>query len=467
MKLSPSELLHIAHDELRNAGKLKGETITGISTDSRTIREGDLFVAIRGTNFDGHRFLAEAFAGGAVAAVVDREGAIEPVKTMPLLVVSDTTKALGELARYYRLKFDIPVLAVGGSNGKTTTKDMIAAVLSRRYAVLSTEGNLNNHIGVPHTLFRLRRKHEIAVIEIGTNHPGEIAYLCRVLEPTHGLITNIGREHLEFFRTLGGVAKEECALFDALAQRTGAVAFVNVDDSFLRRRARKLKNKVTYGCNSTASVRGAIGDVDGAGRAELRLRRKGSTREVRMRLSIPGVHNALNALAAAAVGLTFNVPAAEIKSALELFRPVSKRMEILTIGGVTVYNDTYNANPDSVRAALRTLVSAQVAGKRIAVLADMNELGEASAAEHARIGRELSALPIEYLLTYGEQARHIHDAADVKFKVHYQQKNMLAEYLCELLSPGDAVLVKGSRSLAMEDVVVFIQERLTRQKAGT
>jgi UDP-N-acetylmuramyl pentapeptide synthase len=178
------------------------------------------------------------------------------------------------------------------------------------------------------------------------------------------------------------------------------------------------------------------------------------------------VHNALNALAAAAVGLTFRVPASEIRSALEQFRPVSKRMEILTIGGVTVYNDTYNANPDSVRAALQTLVSAQVTGKRIAVLADMNELGEASNAEHARIGRQLSALPIDYLLTYGEQARHIHDAADVKFKFHYQQKNMLAEYLCELLSPGDAVLVKGSRSLMMEDVVVFMQERLTQQKAG-
>lgn len=467
MNLSPKELLHIAHDELRNAGKLKGERITGISTDSRTINEGELFVALRGPNFDGHRFLAEAFAKGAVAAIIDREGGIEPVKTMPLLVVPDTTKALGELARYYRLKFNIPVLAIGGSNGKTTTKEMIAAVLRRRYAVLSTEGNLNNHIGVPHTLFRLKRKHEIAVIEIGTNHPGEIAYLCRVLEPTHGLITNIGREHLEFFRTLSGVAKEEGALFDALAQHDDAIAFVNMDDAFLRQRAKRVKNKVTYGCNSPAAVRGKIGDVDAAGRLELRIRRRGSKREMRVRLSLPGAHNAINALAAAAVGLTFRVPVAEIKSALEGFQPVSMRMEILTISGVTIYNDTYNANPDSVRAALRTLVSAQVTGKRIAVLADMNELGEASQAEHTRIGKELSALPIDYLLTYGEHARYIHDAADVKFKVHYQQKNILAEYLCELLSPGDAVLVKGSRGLKMEDVVVFIQERLKQQGAAT
>ena len=265
MKLSPTELLQIAHDELRNVGKLKGETVIGISTDSRTIKEGELFVAIRGSNFDGHKFLAEAFANGAVAAVVDREGAIEPVKTMPLLVVHDTTKALGDLARYYRLKFDIPVIAIGGSNGKTTTKEMIASVLRRRYEVLSTEGNLNNQIGVPHTLFRLERKHELAVIEIGTNHPGEIAYLCSVIEPTHGLITNIGREHLEFFRTLRGVAKEEGALFEALARRNDAVAFVNVDDPLLRQRARNLRKKVTYGCTSTASIRGKIGDADASG----------------------------------------------------------------------------------------------------------------------------------------------------------------------------------------------------------
>jgi len=463
MKLSPTELLQIAHDELRNVGKLKGETIIGVSTDSRTIKEGELFVAIRGPNFDGHKFLAEAFANGAVAAIVDREGAIEPVKTMPLLVVQDTTKALGDLARYYRLKFDIPVIAIGGSNGKTTTKEMIAAVLRRRYEVLSTEGNLNNQIGVPHTLFRLERKHEIAVIEIGTNHPGEIAYLCSVIEPTHGLITNIGREHLEFFRTLRGVAKEEGALFEALARRNDAVAFVNVDDPLVRQRARNLRKKVTYGCTSTASIRGKIGEGDAAGCFELRFTVRGSKRQTRLHLAMPGAHNAFNALAAAAVGLTFKVPAAEIKAALERFQAVSKRMEIVTINGVTVYNDTYNANPDSVRAALRTLATAQVPGKRIAVLADMNELGEASQAEHARIGKELSTLPIDYLLTYGEQAQHIHEAANVKFKVHYQQKNMLAEYLCELLSPGDAVLVKGSRSLKMEDVVVFVQERLKQQ----
>lgn len=465
MKLSPSELLHISHDEFCNVGKLKGEMLRGVSTDSRTIREGELFVALRGATYDGHRFLADAFAKGALAAIVARDGIIEPVKTMPLLVVPDTTKALGELARFYRLKFSIPVLAIGGSNGKTTTKDMIAAVLRRRFNVLYTEGNLNNQIGVPRTLFRLDKKHEIAVIELGTNHPGEIAYLCSIVEPTHGLITNIGREHLEFFHSVGGVAKEEGALFEKLA-RSGGTAFVNMDDVHLRRRSQKIKSTITYGFTSrTATVRGTLGAMDAAGCVDLRFLSKRSKRQTRVKLAIPGKHSAANALAAAAVGLAFHVPAAEIKSALEQVQPVSKRMEILTINGITVYNDTYNANPDSMRAALQTLAAAQVRGKRIAVLADMNELGTASETEHTRIGKEITSLPIDYLLTYGDQAQYIHEAANMKFKFHYLQKNMLAEYLCESLAPGDAVLVKGSRGMKMEDVVVFLQERLKQAKA--
>lgn len=466
MKLPPDDLLHITHDELRNVGKVKGRVITGVSTDSRTIREGELFVALRGSNHDGHKFLAEAFAAGAVAAIVARDANVEPVKTMPLLVVPDTTRALGELARYYRRRFSIPVIAIGGSNGKTTTKDMIASVLRKRFTVLSTEANLNNQIGVPLTLFRLQNKHDVAVVEIGTNHPGEIEYLCSVLEPTHGLITNIGREHLEFFRTLRGVAKEEGALFDALRRRGDGVAFVNVDDAFLRARAAKLTRKVTYGFSRPASVRGKIGATDAAGCVELRFGKRGRTRTTSVHLAVPGVHNAMNALAAAAVGVTFGVPQTRIKEALEHFVPVSKRMEIVRINDITIYNDTYNANPDSMLAALRTLAAAQVSGKRIAVLADMNELGEASAAEHERIGKEVGKLAIEYLLTYGEQARHIHQAANVKFKVHYEQKNMLAEYLAELLTPGDAVLIKGSRGMKMEDVVMFLQERLKHTETG-
>jgi UDP-N-acetylmuramoyl-tripeptide--D-alanyl-D-alanine ligase len=466
MRLSPDELTHISHIEFRNVEKLRGKEVVGVSTDSRTMKEGDVFFALRGANFNGHKFLAEVFEKDAVAAVVEENADVSAVATMPLLIVKDTTVALGEFARHYRRKFSLSVIAIGGSNGKTTTKEMIANVLGAKYRVLSTEGNLNNHIGVPQTLFRLEKKHQIAVVEIGTNHPGEIRSLCDILEPTHGVMTNIGREHLEFFKGLAGIAKEEGALFDRLLKQKGAVAFVNADDRHVVAKAKKLKTKVAYSFRTKkASVVGKLLETSATSCAKFSFSAKSAKRATTVQLSIPGEHNAWNALCAATVGLTFQVPPQKIKSMLEKFQPASKRMELLDIAGVTVYNDTYNANPDSMIAALRTLASANVSGKRIAVLADMKELGAASLDEHVRIGRDVSKLTIDYLLTFGDEARSLHDASSIKNKIHYEHKNMLAEYLAELVAPGDAVLVKGSRGMKMEDVVAFLQERLTAAHA--
>lgn len=462
MKLQPDELRHIPHIDFCNTEKLRNNEFTGVSTDSRTVREGEVFVALRGENFDGHKFLAEAFEKGCAAAIVDGSAKLDPVQTMPLLIVDDTTRALGELAYYYRSKFDIPIVAIGGSNGKTTTKEMVNAVLGGKYRVLSTEGNLNNHIGVPLTLFKLEKKHQVAVVEIGTNHPGEIKYLCNIIEPTHGLITNIGKEHLEFFNTLAGVAKEEGALFDSLAKRKGTIAFVNVDDKRLLTKAKKVKTKVLYGFSTKkVSVYGTRVSMNEFGAAKITFSAKSAKRAVAVQLAIPGEHNAQNALSAAAVGLTFKVSTQKIKIALEKFAPASKRMEIVNINGVIVYNDTYNANPDSMAEALRTLAALNVSGKKIAVLADMKELGAASPTEHARIGK--AAQGLDYLFTFGEMAKDIHNSSPVVNKFHYDQKNMLAEYLSELASPGDAILVKGSRSMKMEDIVIFMQERLKQR----
>lgn len=466
MKLLPDELRNIPHSEFRNVEKLRGKEVLGVSTDSRTVKAGDVFFALRGARFNGHKFLAEVFEKDAVAAVVEENADVAAVATMPLVVVKDTTLALGEFARYYRRKFSIPVIAVGGSNGKTTTKEMMAKVLSAKYRVLSTQGNHNNQIGVPQTLFKLEKKHQVAVVEIGTNHPGEIHALCEILEPTHGLITNIGREHLEFFKSLAAIAKEEAALFDILHKQKGAVAFINADDRHVVARSKKLKTKVTYSFRTKkASVVGKLSETNATGCARFSFAAKNAKRAVTVQLSIPGEHNAWNALAAATVGLTFQVPTQKIKSVLEKFQAASKRMELLSIAGVTVYNDTYNANPDSMIAALRTLASANVPGKRIAVLADMKELGASSLDEHVRVGRDVSKLAVDYLLTFGDEARSIHDASSIKNKIHYEHKNMLAEYLAELVSPGDAVLVKGSRGMTMEDVVAFLQERLTAAHA--
>jgi UDP-N-acetylmuramoyl-tripeptide--D-alanyl-D-alanine ligase len=397
MKLNPEELTNISHIEFRNVEKLRGKEILGVSTDSRTAKSGEIFFALRGENFNGHKFLTAAFANDVVAAVVEENADVSAVATMPLLVVKNATHALGELARYYRRKFSMPVLAIGGSNGKTTTKEMIAKVLATKYRVLSTEGNLNNHIGVPQTLFRLEKKHQIAVVEIGTNHPGEIKYLCDIIEPTHGLITNIGREHLEFFKTMAGVAREESALFDMLGKQKGSITFVNLDDKYLAAKSKKHKTKVTYSFKTKrASVFGTIVGANAIGCATLKFSAKSSKRPVAVALTVPGQHSAAIALSAAAVGLAFQVPALKIKSALEKFQSASKRMEVIDIGGVTVFNDTYNANPDSMIAALATLASVNISGKRIAVLADMKELGEASVDEHIRVGKEVSKLALDY-----------------------------------------------------------------------
>ena len=460
MKLTTKDLSSIRHIEFRNKELLKGRRITGVSTDSRITQPGDLFVALRGDRFDGHNFINEAIAKQAAAAVVEKTATLSMHAALPLLVVEDTMHALGELAHLHRMKFDIPVIAVAGSNGKTTTKEMIARVLMSAYRVLSTEGNLNNQIGVPLTLLRLQKRHEIAIVEIGTNHPGEIAYLCEIVHPTHGMITNIGREHLEFFHSLDGVATEQGALFDTLKAAKNAEAFVNANDEYVVRLARGIRNVTTYGFGAKRSgVRGKLLGADASGCPRFQFATKKMSRGIPVQLAVPGTHHALNGLAAAAVGVAFGVAPTKIRKALERFHPASRRMELVEIAGVTVYNDSYNANPDSMIAALRTLAAVNVPGKKIAVLGDMLELGRYAEEEHARVGKEVTTLDLDYLLTYGEMSRHAQREAKIQYAIHYDQKNVLAEYLAELIAPGDAVLIKGSRGMKMEDIVTFLQER--------
>ena len=461
MNLGAKTVLSVPHTHVRCPELLDGRVFTGVSTDSRAVAEGNLFVALRGENFDGHGFVRDALAKGALGAIVDSSWAEKDTTRAALVIVEDTTRALGALAHLHRKAFAIPVLAIAGSNGKTTTKDMITAVLKTKYKVLSTQGNLNNHIGVPQTLLQLEKNHEIAVVEIGTNHPGEIAFLCDVLEPTHGLITTIGREHLEFFNTVEGVAQEEGVLFSRLGALKGGIGFVNAGDAFVKSAATPLRKKVNYGISvRSADVHGKVVRLTETGCAVLQFRAERMKQPASVELAIPGEHNALNALAAAAVGLSFTVPVSKICRALEAFRPASKRMEVKNIHGVIILNDAYNANPDSMMAALKTLAEAKATGKRIAVLGDMRELGPSAPAEHEAVGKEAARLGIDYVLTVGALAKHIHEGAAGRFAVHYDLKNMLAEYLAELVAPGDVVLIKASRSMKLEDVATFLEERL-------
>jgi len=367
-------------------------------------------------------------------------------------VVPDTTTALGKLANIYRRKFSTPIVAVGGSNGKTTTKEMVSAVLRTTFDVLSTEGNLNNHIGVPQTLFRLTPKHDVAVIELGTNHFGELKYLCDIAEPTHALITNIGREHLEFFGDEEGVAKEETVLFKSVAAK--GFAFVNVDDSRLAKAGKKVRKSMKFGTVRTADVRAqhVRSNEFGQPAFELAVKKKSSP----VQLSVSGMHNVSNALAAAAVGMKFKVPEKKIISALEGYDGANKRMEVIKRNNITILNDTYNANPDSVLAALKTLQSLKTGGKKIVVLADMLELGDKAEHEHAKIGLAVSDLEFEYLLTFGPLSRFTHEASKLAFAEHFETKEALIASLKNQIASGDAVLVKGSRGMKMEEVTAQI-----------
>ncbi len=467
MTLTRDDLLAIPHLQALGLEDLKGTPITGVSTDSRAVKRGELFIAIRGAQFDGHNFISRAVDAGAAAIIVDARWADANATMLvslrvPRLVVENTVHALGHLAHRVRRAHRIPVIAVGGSNGKTTTKDMIAAVLAMKFNVLKTDGNLNNHIGVPHMLFRLSDEHQIAVIEIGTNHPGEIAYLCDMLEPTHGIITNVGREHLEFFGSIEGVAASETELFTWLREQKGT-AFVNADDPHLARLGTRVPKRVTFGMTArTPGVKGTITGTDERGCARVRIRPK-DRRAFDVALGVPGEHNARNALAAASVGLAFRIPAASIQRALEGFTASNKRMQVLHIAGVTILNDTYNSNPDSALAALSTLRTMTSTGRKIVVLADMLELGPQAGELHREVGHAVGLSGADILLTYGPLSRMTHDAAVARMKSHYDQKNMLAEYLLETVSDGDVVLIKGSRGMKMEDVIVFLQERLPRK----
>lgn len=426
-----------------------------VSIDSRTVSRGEIFFALRGEKFDGHRFVSASLSKGAACAVVDRKWYRQNKSgvNQPLVVVEDTAHALGELARIYRRKFDMPVIAIGGSNGKTTTKEMTARVLGMKYKVARTEGNHNNQIGVPLTIFGFNKSHGVAVVEIGTNHFGEIDRLCEVLEPTSGLITNIGNEHLQFFGNVVGVAREEGKLFGFLT-RTHGMVFVNTDDRRVAGMSRLVRHRFNYGFQpgSRRNVAGRLFGFDNRGCAAFEIKFEGRTELVH--LNVPGIHGAMNALAAAAVGFRYGVSHHQVREALESFRSYDKRMQVIKKAGVTILNDTYNSNPESVVAALRWMSTVRTRGRRIAVLGDMLELGGASKREHEKIGKEVARQNVDRLFTFGKMARYTADSARAAVDTEYfDDKERLSKTLLQTVAAGDVVIVKGSRGMKMEEVV--------------
>jgi UDP-N-acetylmuramoyl-tripeptide--D-alanyl-D-alanine ligase len=429
-------------------GQLTGSDValSGVSTDTRAVGAGQLFIALRGERFDAHDFLATAIDGGAAALLVADVAKVPA--GVPAVVVDDTRLALGRLAAAWRAEFELPVIAVTGSNGKTTTKEMIAAILKAAFgdAVLATRGNFNNDIGLPLTLLGMDATHRAAVIEMGMNRPGEIAYLAAIGAPTVALVTNAQRAHLEGMGDLDEVAREKGSIFIGLQE--DGIAMVNADDAYaaLWRDMAGTRTVRTFAIDHAADVHGNVHQHG----LETALDLTAPEGEVAIRLCIPGRHNARNAVAAAAACLAAGIPLAAVIAGLEGFSGVKGRLQRRTgKHGAEILDDTYNANPDSVRAGIDVL--AATIGRKLMVLGDMGEIGEASGQYHDEIGGYAKSQGVDRLFALGEAAqqavRNFGEGAR-----HYCNVDKLITAVEKELGPDTTVLVKGSRFMKMERV---------------
>jgi len=437
-----------------------------VSTDSRTIKENELFIPIRGEKFDGHDFIEDALKAGAAGVLAQRDinaGLKERFSDRAVIRVEDTLKALRDLAKYYRSKFRIPFVGITGSVGKTTTKDMIASVLMQEYKVLKTEGNFNNEIGLPLTVFNLDSSHEAAVLEMGMNALGEISRLTAIARPRIAVITNIGLAHIGKLGSRQNILKAKMEILEGVPK--DGLVVLNGDDSLLYGLKGFLDRRtVYYGMGEELDYQAY--NIKNAGEAGGYFDINIKGREYKIHVPLPGVHNVYNALAAIAVGIELGIPAEKIARGIESFSSAKMRLNIVFLNGIKIINDAYNASPQSMEAALRVLKDmkdAKSSGRKIAVLGDMLELGEWSYNSHYNIGKFAVSLGIDYIITVGENAKAISEGAiqagalpeRVKWFTNNEEA---AEFLNQILHPEDIVLVKGSRGMKMEEIV----QRLTK-----
>jgi UDP-N-acetylmuramoyl-tripeptide--D-alanyl-D-alanine ligase len=424
--------------------------VNKVSTDSRTIKPGELFVALRGENFEGHDFVEASAKAGATGALVDLNWAGNVPSNFALLRATDTLQAYQTLAANYRRSLVLKVLAITGSNGKTSTKDFVASVLARRFRVTKTEGNFNNHVGLPRTILEATSKDEVAVWEIGMNHPGEIAALSKIAVPDAAIITNIGVAHIEFMGSREAIATEKGALAEAVEPQ--GTVILNADDPFSEGIAARTRAKVVL-----------AGTTGGAVRAiEIRQSAEGSeftiiegAHRCRAQLPVAGSHMVQNALLAVAAGRAFGLSIEECAAGLAAAPLTRARLQIREIGGVQFLDDSYNANPDSMKAALRTLVELDAEGKRIAVLGEMRELGTESERGHREVGETVATLGVDQLITIGDAAELIAEGARIgglEKVLSARTTGEAAKLLGEIAEPGDLVLIKGSRAARTEEV---------------
>ena len=441
------------------AVQFDGKDFSGVSIDSRTLEPGQLFVAIRGKRFDGHDFAGQAVARGAAGLVVERKPASVP-GSVPVWVVPDTLAALGDIARAHRDRFDIPLVAITGSSGKSTTKSILAHLLGEDRKVLATPGTQNNLIGVPLTLFRLEESHQTAVLELGTNRWGEIRRLTEIANPTLGVVTNIGPAHLETFGDLEGVLKAKGELWERMAP--GAALVLNADDPLLWEARRRLGRPVLwFGCRAEADVR--AGGI---------LLKESETWCVvngkwEMRVPLAGRHNLMNALAALAAAQALGLPLAAAAERISTVQAMPGRLSFSERDGVLVIDDTYNANPGSLKAALEVLEGLNRPGRKIAAVGDMLELGGQAERLHAEGGRWVAEQKVDFLVSVGPLAQRLLASA-WEFGLPreggrgFSAAEEAGEFLSGFVRPGDTLLLKGSRGMQMEKVLACFTTSSTR-----
>ncbi len=457
MRLALGEIAKI----LGTSCRTQERTATGYSIDSRTVQPGQLFFAIRGPHFDGHNFVRAALERGAVGAVVGRAFLADATADIaPVLIgVEDTTEALQQLAREGRRRWSGRVVGITGSTGKTTTKELTAAVLAARFRVLKSPGNLNNHYGLPLALLGLEPSHDVAVLELAMSAPGEIARLAQIAGPHVGVVTNVAPVHLQFFESVDAIARAKRELVENLV--TPATAVLNFDDRRVRGFAEGFAGRVvTFGFENGAAVRALEVHPDGGVGSRFRVQAPGF--EYEFGLPLPGRHNVQNALAAVAVASVFEVAPEAVARALASPPNLHQRSEILTLpGGITLLNDTYNANPLAMQRMLETLAEWPHARRRIVVAGEMLELGPLSPEWHRNVGRTCAERGVDWLIAVRGEARNFLEGAleggmtgdRMRF---FDTPEEAGEFCRSLLSPGDVVLVKGSRAVGLEKVIQLL-----------
>lgn len=454
--MRPFQLTEIAE---ATGGVADGDAlITNVVIDNREVTKGSLFIAIKGERLDGHQFIPAAVEAGAVAVMCHK-----PVEcAVPTVTVKDTTQGFLDLAHYYRKEFRIPFVALTGSVGKTTTKEMIACVLSAKYHTHKTYKNWNNEIGLPKVLLGLSKEHEAAVIELGMNHKGEISRLSKTAEPDIGVITNIGVSHIENLGSREGILAAKLELLDGM--KPGSPLFLNADNDLLCTVKRPDYNIRYFGITNQAEVMAK--DISYQGE-ETHFTAVTPVGTVRVVLPTTGEHNVYNALAAISVGLELDIPLPQAAKALENYIPAGMREHFVEKGGILFIEDCYNASPDSMKALATTLSIVGEGKRKIAVIADMLELGDYTETAHRRAGAYMADAGTDLLMTYGEASKFSAEEARKHGMVRvfdFDQKEMLAEKLISLLRPGDVVAFKGSRGMELEQVINAVYDSLDRRK---